>query len=597
MGRAIDSTGIQFRLLNRSRGPAVQAPRAQADKEAYSRRMRGAVESARHLTLIEGETSDLIVDGGVLRGVALAGGRALGARCAVVTTGTFLRGLLHVGLENRPGGRFAEKTSVGLSRALAGLGLPMGRLKTGTPPRVLKSSVDFEAMETQAGDRDPVPFSFDTETIDTPQVDCHITFTNPRTHAIIRGNLDRSPLYTGLITSAGPRYCPSIEDKIVRFADRDRHQIFVEPEGRDHPWIYLNGISTSLPAEAQTDMVRSIRGLERAEVARAGYAVEYDFVQPTACRHTLEARTVRGLFLAGQINGTTGYEEAAALGLVAGINAALAAQDREPLVLSRGEAYIGVLVDDLVLKGTAEPYRMFTSRAEYRLLLDIDSADLRLTEHGRRVGLIGDERYRRFRDRRDGVRAFTRFLETQTLRPSTDAARRAERALGICIGEPTTPALLLRRNDVTLDGLLDGLGDETAPGLGARDRRYVANRLRYGGYIDRQERDLERLQREEGRRIPPEFGYEGLPGLSREIVEKLGRARPATLAQAARISGVTPAALSLINVYLEKARRQRAPRTSNARGTAPARPRRRIDTRCSEESSDSPTPRLPEDRE
>ncbi|OLD66133.1 MAG: tRNA uridine-5-carboxymethylaminomethyl(34) synthesis enzyme MnmG [Acidobacteria bacterium 13_1_40CM_2_68_5] len=596
MGRAIDATGIQFRLLNRSRGPAVQAPRAQADKEAYSRRMRGAVESTRRLTLIEGETSDLIVDGGVLRGVEIAGGCALATRCAVVTTGTFLRGQLHVGLENRPGGRFEEKTSVGLSRALASLGLPMGRLKTGTPPRVLKSSVDFDAMDRQAGDRDPVPFSFDTWTIDTPQVDCHITFTNPKTHAIIRGNLDRSPLYAGRITSTGPRYCPSIEDKIVRFADRDRHQIFVEPEGRDHPWIYLNGVSTSLPADVQIEMVRSIRGLEKAEVARAGYAVEYDFVQPTACRHTLETRAVRGLFLAGQINGTTGYEEAAALGLIAGMNAALVAQDRKPFVPSRGEAYIGVLVDDLVLKGTAEPYRMFTSRAEYRLLLDIDSADLRLTEHGRRVGLIGDERYERFLARRDGVRAFTRFLETQTLRPSSGAARRAERALGISIGNPTTPALLLRRNDVALEALLDFLGDQAARGLGARDRRYVANRLRYGGYIDRQERDLERLQREEGRRIPPEFDYEGLPGLSREIVEKLGRARPATLAQAARISGVTPAAISLINVYLERARRRWTGQDATARGTAPARPRRRTDTRCSAESSGSPIPRLPEDR-
>src|SRR2546425_6040889 len=493
MGRVIDATGIQFRLLNRSRGPAVQAPRAQADKEAYSRRMRHAVENAQHLTLVEGETTDLLVDNGVLRGVALSAGRALATRSAVVTTGTFLDGLLHVGLQNRPGGRIDEKTSVGLSRALAGLGLPMGRLKTGTPPRVLKSSVDFDAMERQPGDRDPVPFSFDTEAIATPQVDCHITFTNPRTHAIIRGNLDRSPLYTGRITSTGPRYCPSIEDKVVRFADRDRHQIFVEPEGRDHPWIYLNGVSTSLPAEVQVEMVRSIHGLEKAEVARAGYAVEYGFVQPTACRHTLETRTVRGLFLAGQINGTTGYEEAAALGLVAGTNAALAAQGREPLVLSRGESYIGVLVDDLVLKGTSEPYRMFTSRAEYRLLLDIDSADLRLTEHGRRVGLIGDERYRRFLSRRDGVRAFTRVLETLTLRPSSDSARRAEQALGVRIGEPITPALLLRRNDVTLDALLDFLGDEAAQGLGARDRRYVANRLRYGGYIDRQERDLERL--------------------------------------------------------------------------------------------------------
>ncbi len=596
MGRAIDATGIQFRLLNRSRGPAVQAPRAQADKEEYAARMRRVVEGTPGLSLVEGECIDLLVDGGVLRGVVLAGGRVLATRCAVVTTGTFLRGLLHVGLENRPGGRFDEKTSVGLSRTLADLGLPMGRLKTGTPPRVLKTSVDFDAMDVQTGDRDPVPFSFDTEAITTGQVACHVTFTNQRTHAIIRAHLDRSPLYTGRITSTGPRYCPSIEDKVMRFADRDRHQIFVEPEGRDHPWIYLNGVSTSLPADAQVEMVRSIRGLERAEVARAGYAVEYDFVQPTACRHTLETRSIRGLFLAGQINGTTGYEEAAALGLVAGINAALAVRDREPLILSRGESYIGVLVDDLVLKGTTEPYRMFTSRAEHRLLLDIDSADLRLTEHGRSVGLIGDERYGRFRARRDGIRALTRVLETVTLRPSSGRARAVERTLGVRIEEPTTPALLLRRNEVSLEALLDAIGEAAASGLGGRDRRYVASRLRYSGYIERQERDLERLRREEERRIPPEFDYRGLPGLSNEIVEKLGRARPATLAQAGRISGVTPAALTLINIYLEKARRERAGETATARGTAPGHRLRRIDNRCSAGPSGSPIPRRPADR-
>jgi tRNA uridine 5-carboxymethylaminomethyl modification enzyme len=594
MGRAIDETGIQFRLLNRSRGPAVQAPRAQADKEAYSDRMRRVVSTTKHLTLIEAETCDLLVEDGVLLGVVLTDGRTLLTDCAVVTTGTFLRGLLHVGLQSRPGGRIDEKTSVGLSQALARLGLPMGRLKTGTPPRVLRDSVDFDAMDRQPGDAEPVPFSFDTDAITTPQVDCHITFTNPRTHAIVRGSLDRSPLYTGRITSAGPRYCPSIEDKVVRFADRDRHQIFVEPEGRDHPWIYLNGVSTSLPAEAQVEMVRSIRGLEEAEVARAGYAVEYDFVQPTACRHTLETKSVRGLFLAGQINGTTGYEEAAALGLVAGINAALRAQGRPPLVLSRGEAYIGVLVDDLVLKGTGEPYRMFTSRAEYRLLLDVDSADLRLTGHGRSAGLVGDERFARFVERRDGVAAFARRLETVVLRPASDAARRAEESLGIRVTEPTTPARLLRRSDVDIEALLRIVGDQAPPGLRPRDRRYVASRLRYGSYIERQERDLERLQREEGRRIPPAFEYDGIPGLSREIVEKLTRARPETLAQAARISGVTPAALSLINIYLEKTRRTAGSLVTS--GTAPAHPRRRTDSRCSAGPSSPPTPRVPASR-
>ena len=593
MGRAIDETGIQFRLLNASRGPAVQAPRAQADKEAYSARMRRVVEQTPRLSLLEGEVCELLVEDGVLRGVLLASGPNIPTRCAVVTTGTFLRGLLHVGLENRPGGRVAEKSAVGLSEALARLGFPMGRLKTGTPPRVLRTTVDFDALERQPGDPEPVPFSFDTDEITTPQVDCHITFTNPTTHALIRDNLGRSPLYTGRITAIGPRYCPSIEDKVVRFADRDRHQIFVEPEGRDHPWIYLNGISTSLPAPVQVELVRSIRGLERAEVARAGYAVEYDFVAPTACRHTLETRSVRGLFLAGQINGTTGYEEAAALGLVAGINAALTVRGEPPLVLTRGEAYIGVLVDDLVLKGTTEPYRMFTSRAEYRLLLDIDSADLRLTEHGRRAGLIGDERYARFVERREGVRRFSRLLETLTLTPKGETQKRAEESLGLRLTEPTTPARLLRRSDVSIESLERFLGSDIPAGLRPRDRRYVASRLRYGGYIERQERELGRLQREERRKIPLDFEYEGIPGLSREIVEKLGRARPETLAQAARISGVTPAALSLINIYLEKSRRAA---TISASGTDPSRPRRRTDSRYIAGPSGSPIPPEPADR-
>ncbi len=616
MGKAIDETGIQFRLLNASRGPAVQAPRAQADKEAYSERMRRVVEGTPGLALLEGEADDLLVEGGDLRGVILADGRLLRTAAAVVTTGTFLRGLLHIGLKNRPGGRIHEKPAVGLSRALARLGLPLGRLKTGTPPRILKTSLDFDRMERQPGDPVPVPFSFETEAITTPQVDCHITYTNPETHAIIRDNLDRSPLYSGAIRSVGPRYCPSIEDKVVRFADRDRHQIFVEPEGRDHPWIYLNGLSTSLPEEVQLAIVRSIPGLERAEMTRAGYAVEYDFVQPTACTHALETKPVRGLFLAGQINGTTGYEEAAALGLVAGINAALRTRGAGPFVLSRGEAYIGVLIDDLVLKGTSEPYRMFTSRAEYRLLLDIDSADLRLTGHGRRLGLIGDARHARFLARQERVRRYTELLETLVLTPTIEVVRHGRETIGITLSEPTTPGRLLRRSDVTIEGierLLDGLvrhrligdgparddrvsGDPLPPGLapaglGERERRSVENRLRYGGYIERQERDLGRLRREEARAIPRDFDFAAIPGLSREVVEKLTRARPESLARAGRISGVTPAALTLVNVYLEKARRG-----TTTSGTCPSRSRRRSGTPCSEVSSAPPAPGSHPDR-
>jgi tRNA uridine 5-carboxymethylaminomethyl modification enzyme len=448
--------------------------------------------------------------------------------------------------------------AVGLSRALEAQGLPMGRLKTGTPPRVLRSTVDFDRMNRQPGDAVPVPFSFQTERIDTDQVDCHITYTGPHTHALIRDNLDRSPLYSGIIRSMGPRYCPSIEDKVVRFADRDRHQLFVEPEGRDHPWTYLNGLSMSLPEEIQRKVVRSIAGLEEAEVARAGYAVEYDFVQPTACTHSLESRSVRGLFLAGQINGTTGYEEAAALGLVAGVNAALKVRGEPPFVLSRAEAYIGVLVDDLVLKGTSEPYRMFTSRAEYRLLLDIDSADLRLTGHGRRLGLIGDESYRRFTEKRERLRRYREILATIVLTPNADLLERAERILGIRFDEPTTPARLLRRGDVQMADVESFLGEDLPIRLSSRERTSIENRLRYAGYIERQERNIERMRLEEKRLIPERFDYAAVPGLSHEVIEKLSRTRPVNLAQAARLSGVTPAAITLIHILLEKERRASA---------------------------------------
>ncbi|HZN03013.1 MAG TPA: tRNA uridine-5-carboxymethylaminomethyl(34) synthesis enzyme MnmG, partial [Candidatus Polarisedimenticolia bacterium] len=548
MGRAIDATGIQFRLLNASRGPAVQAPRAQADKEAYARRMRETVERTERLGLVEDEVIDLAVEGGRITGVILRRAGRVDAAAVVVTSGTFLRGLIHIGSSQRAGGRIHEAAAEGLSAALQRLGLPLGRLKTGTPPRILKDSVDRTRLERQPGDKEPVPFSFETGRIDRPQVDCHITWTSPETHRLIRANLDRSPLYTGVIRSVGPRYCPSIEDKVVRFADRERHQIFVEPEGIDHPWLYLNGLSTSLPEEVQQPLVRTLPGLEEAVVARPGYAVEYDFVPPTACRHTLETKTVAGLFLAGQINGTTGYEEAAALGLLAGVNAGLQAQGRPPFVLSRGAAYAGVMVDDLVTRGTSEPYRMFTSRAECRLLLDIDTADLRLTPYGRDLGLIGAGRFARFEERRRRIAAWSAVLETRAILPNAATNERARRDLGIVLNEPTTAARLLRRSDVTAEGIERFLAEDLPRGLTVRERNTVANRLRYGGYIERQERHVDRLRREEGRRIPDDFDYRAIAGLSREVVEKLTIARPGTLREAGLISGVTPAALVLVNV-------------------------------------------------
>jgi tRNA uridine 5-carboxymethylaminomethyl modification enzyme len=474
------------------------------------------------------------------------------AAAVVITSGTFLRGLIHIGTTQRRGGRIHEVAAEGLSGALARCGFPLGRLKTGTPPRIDAKSADLARLEPQPGDREPVPFSFETGRIDREQVDCHITWTGPGTHGLIRANLDRSPLFTGAIRSVGPRYCPSIEDKVVRFADRDRHQIFVEPEGIDHPWLYLNGLSTSLPEEVQQPLVRTLPGLEEAVVARPGYAVEYDFVPPTECRHTLETRRLAGLFLAGQINGTTGYEEAAALGLVAGANAALRVQRRPAWIPSRGESYLGVMVDDLVTRGTSEPYRMFTSRAECRLLLDIESADLRLTPAGRVLGLIDDARHDRFLARRDRITRWTEQLEHRAILPNAATAERARRHLGITLAEPTTAARLLRRSDVTAEAMEHFLEEDPPPGLLPHERRSVANRLRYGGYIERQEKHLDRLRREEARRIPADFDYGRIAGLSREIIEKLGRARPETLREAGLISGVTPAALVLLNVALHQ---------------------------------------------
>jgi len=585
MALAADAAGIQFRTLNLSKGPAVRATRAQADRQLYKRAIRRMLETQPNLTLFQQEAADLKIEGERAVGVVTQSGIELQARAVVLTVGTFLGGRIHVGLESHPGGRAGDPPSTSLAARLRELNLRVGRLKTGTPPRIDGRSVDFSVMREQHSDQPRPVFSYLSQRAAHPrQLPCHITATNQRTHDIIRGATARSPMFTGLIEGVGPRYCPSVEDKVVRFADKHSHQIFVEPEGLDTHEIYPNGISTSLPYDVQCEFVRSIVGFERAHITRPGYAIEYDFFDPRDLSASLETKRIRGLYFAGQINGTTGYEEAAALGLVAGINAALRVQGRPPFILSRGDAYIGVLVDDLVLKGTTEPYRMFTSRAEYRLLLDIDSADLRLTDRGHALGLIGEKRYARFLERKERARRYNELLRTTEINPTAEMVKRCRSALGIEIGEPTTPALLLRRSDVDLEGIERLLGAGLAGAITGSERRSIENRLRYGGYIERQERDLQRLRREEGRRIPEGFDFAGVSGLSREVVEKLSRARPENLAQASRISGITPAALSLINVQLEKFRR-----SAFISRTYLLHQRRRTDTPCSAESSPLPS--------
>jgi tRNA uridine 5-carboxymethylaminomethyl modification enzyme len=554
MGEATDRAGIQFKILNRSKGPAVQGPRAQCDRDLYAAAVQQILGAEPNLTIIEGSVARLSVLS-PQSSVILSDGAELTARAVIVTTGTFLRALMHSGEQKTVGGRFGESSAETLSDSLRALGLRLGRLKTGTPPRVAKETVDFSKLEIAPGDADPRPFSILTDRLELPQVLCHLTYTGAEAHEQIRANLHRAPMYSGQIQATGPRYCPSIEDKVVRFAEKERHQVFVEPEGLQHPWLYLNGISTSLPPDVQDAVVRSLPGFEHAVIARYGYAVEYDFVNPEQLDATLQVRGVDGLYLAGQINGTSGYEEAAAQGLMAGINALQAVRGGEPVILRRDQAYAGVMIDDLVTLGTEEPYRMFTSRAEHRLLLGCDSVYERLTPIAARLGIVDDERRRRVEGRVERVGRAAKVGELE-LRPDRETVEWL-RGAGVELTAPTTVAKLMQRPSIDVDRLAAAAVStlpeltESFGALTEEERDGVVSRMRYAGYIERQEREAVRVAADEELRIPQSMTYK-LPGLSTEMVEKLSYVRPASLGQASRIPGVTPAAVAIIRMHLRR---------------------------------------------